>query len=100
MATATVERDGTTLRIVGELDFDSVADLWVATGSLFEIEVEPVVQIDLSGVRRSNSAGVALLVEWLRQAQSRQSELIFSNMPAQMRAIVRVVDLETVLPVA
>lgn len=100
MATATVERDGTTLRIVGELDFDSVADLWVATGSLFEIAVEPVVQIDLSGVRRSNSAGVALLVEWLRQAQSRQSELIFSNMPAQMRAIVRVVDLETVLPVA
>lgn len=100
MATATVERDGTTLRIVGELDFDSVADLWATTGSLFEIEVEPVVQIDLSGVRRSNSAGVALLVEWLRQAQSRQSELIFSNMPAQMRAIVRVVDLETVLPVA
>lgn len=100
MATATVERDGTTLRIVGELDFDSVADLWATTGSLFEIAVEPVVQIDLSGVQRSNSAGVALLVEWLRQAQSRQSKLVFSNMPAQMRAIVRVVDLETVLPVA
>lgn len=98
MATATVERDGTTLRIVGELDFDSVADLWVATGSLFE--TEPVTQIDLSGVRRSNSAGVALLVEWLRQAQSRHSKLVFSNMPAQMRSIVRVVDLETVLPVA
>ncbi|MER2528284.1 MAG: STAS domain-containing protein [Candidatus Competibacter denitrificans] len=100
MATATVERDGTTLRIVGELDFDSVADLWATTGSLFEIAGEPVVQIDLSGVRRSNSAGVALLVEWLRQAQSRHSKLVFSNMPAQMRSIVRVVDLETVLPVA
>lgn len=97
MATATIEHDGTTLRVVGELDFDSVADLWEKANALFA--AESITRIDLSGVQHSNSAGVALLVEWLRQAQSRQSELVFSNMPAQMRAIVRVVDLETVLPV-
>ena len=98
MATATAECVGDTLRVRGELDFDSVAELWErAETPLLD---ESISRVDLGGVRRSNSAGVALLVEWLRQAQSRQSELIFSNMPAQMRAIVRVVDLETVLPVA
>ncbi len=97
-ATATTEHDGDTLHIRGDLDFASVADLLAATEALFR--AEPIHWIDLSGVRRSNSAGVALLVEWLRQAQHRQQKLIFINIPAQMRAIIRVVDLETVLPVA
>lgn len=98
MAAATTERDGDTLLVRGELDFDSVAELWATTKTLFR--AEPILRIDLSGVRRSNSAGVALLVEWLRQARNRQRKLVFVNVPDQMQAIIRVVDLETVLPVA
>ena len=56
--------------------------------------------IDLSRVSRSNSAGVALLAQWLCQARRRQRELLFVGIPAQMRAIIRVVDLETLLPTA
>ena len=59
---------------------------------------ESISRVDLGGVRRSNSAGVALLVEWLREAQQRQQVLLFTNVPAQMRAIIEVVDLETLLP--
>lgn len=97
MATATVERDGDTLRIGGELDFDSVAELWAVTKALFA--TEPFACIDLRGVERSNSAGVALLVEWLRQAQGFQRDLRFTHVPAQMRAIIQVVDLDSVLPI-
>ncbi|TVR66086.1 MAG: anti-anti-sigma factor, partial [Candidatus Competibacteraceae bacterium] len=35
MAAATVEREGDTLRVRGELNFASVADLWRTTGPLF-----------------------------------------------------------------
>ncbi|HRD66952.1 MAG TPA: STAS domain-containing protein [Candidatus Competibacter sp.] len=98
MTTATIKRDGDTLRVRGELDFDSVAELWAMTKTLFRDGTVP--RIDLNGVRHSNSAGVALLVEWLRHARSRQQQLVFVNIPAQMRAIIRVVDLETVLPAA
>lgn len=98
MAEASAERDGDTVHVHGELDFDSVAHLWETTGSLFR--AEPIHRIDLSGVQRSNSAGVALMVEWLRQARRRQWPLAFVNIPPQMRAIIEVAELETVLPLA
>jgi phospholipid transport system transporter-binding protein len=96
MAEASAQRDGDTLHVQGELDFDSVADLWETTGWL--LRAEPIHRIDLSGVQRSNSAGVALMVEWLRQARRRQWPLAFVNIPDQMRAIIKVAELETVLP--
>ncbi|MFZ1828930.1 MAG: STAS domain-containing protein [Candidatus Competibacteraceae bacterium] len=98
MTEATAERNGDTLHIQGELDFDSVAGLWETTRSLFQ--AEPIHRIDLSGVRHSNSAGVALMVEWLRQTRRRQWPLAFVNIPPQMRAIIEVAELETVLPLA
>jgi phospholipid transport system transporter-binding protein len=98
MASATVEREGDTLRVRGELNFASVADLWRTTGPLFA--ADPPVRVDLSGVSHANSAGVALLVDWLSQASRRQQALVFLNVPAQMRAIIQVADLDMVLPLA
>lgn len=98
MTLATAERVGDILRIQGELNFDSVAELWTTTRT--SLQAEPFLRIDLSGVRHADSAGVALLVEWLRLVRSHRHELVFTNIPAQMQAIIRVVDLETTLPVA
>mgnify|MGYP001187688691 FL=1 len=98
MAAATAERDGATLRVSGELNFASVANLWRETGPLFA--ADPPIQIDLGRVSHSNSAGVALLVDWLSQARYRQRDLVFLNVPAQMRAIIQVADLDAVLPLA
>ena len=96
MATATTEREGDTLRVQGDLDFDSVVALWGMTESLFA--ADPPTRIDLRGVSRANSAGVALLVAWLGRVQRRQQTVAFINVPAQMRAIIEVADLDTVLP--
>lgn len=98
MTTATADREGDTLRVRGELDFDSVTDLWEHVGPLFR--TDPIRRIDLSEVSRANSAGVALLVVWLRQARQQRQDLVFVNVPAQMRAIIEVADLDTVLPMA
>ncbi|MDS4025796.1 MAG: STAS domain-containing protein [Candidatus Contendobacter sp.] len=96
MATAIAEREGDTLRIRGDLDFDSVTVLWNATESLFA--AGPLARIDLHGVRRANSAGVALLVAWLGRVRRERQTVAFVNVPAQMRAIIEVADLDTVLP--
>ena len=98
MAIATAEREGDTLRVQGDLDFDSVATLWNETEPLFDSN--PPARIDLQGVRHANSAGVALLVAWLGQVQRHRKSVIFVNTPAQMRAIIEVADLDTVLPLA
>jgi phospholipid transport system transporter-binding protein len=81
----------------GNLDFQSVVALWEQTQDVFR--EQPPLHIDLAGVKRSDSSGVALLVEWLRQARVRNQHLRFTNMPPQMQAIVRVADLDQVLHV-
>jgi phospholipid transport system transporter-binding protein len=98
MPAATAEHDGDTLRVRGELDFDSAADLWAISEAT--LQAESIRWIDLSGVQRSNSAGVALLVEWLHQARRRRRKLAFINIPAQMRAIIAIAGLDAILPPA
>lgn len=83
-------------RLLGELGFDTVpALLRHAEGRLTAC---PRLEIDLAGVSRADSAGLALLIEWLRQARARAQEIRFVNMPEQMRALVRVSGLDEVLP--
>ena len=96
MGVATIERNGKTLSVHGELDFDAVAGLSDAAEPLFA--TDPPTHIDLSGVIRANSAGIALLVEWLFQARHHGQELTFINVPAQMRAIIALADLDSILP--
>ncbi len=84
------------LEISGDLNFDSVADLWRnCQGRFLDREV---LDIDLSGVRRSDSAGVALLVSCLRQAHQAGKTIRFFNIPGQMLALARVSSLDQVLP--
>ena len=98
MVTATATRAGDTLHVHGELDFASVAALWETTRPWFR--AESIRQIDLSGVHRSNSAGVALLATWWYTVHRDQQALAFINVPAQMRAIIQVAGLDAILPLA
>lgn len=88
--------DNGRLAISGDLNFDSVAELWRNCRDRFS-DCE-VLDIELGGVRRSDSAGVALLVACLRQAQQSGKTVRFFNMPAQMLALARVSSLDQVLP--
>lgn len=87
---------GSRFRLSGELSYATVPDLSGAAAALFA--AEPVLHIDLQGVQRSDSAGVALLVEWMRLAHQRQCEIQYLNIPAQMLAIARVSSLDHILP--
>jgi len=56
------------------------------------------ITIDLSAVTRSDSAGMVLLVEWLRLARQRRVSLRLAGLPEQMREIARISDLLPILP--
>ncbi len=84
------------LEISGDLNFDSVAGLWRKCRAQFSDR--EALDIDLSGVQRSDSAGVALLVGCLRQAHQSGKAVRFFNIPAQMLALARVSSLDQVLP--
>ncbi len=84
------------LEIQGDLSFVSVPELWKQCCA--RLSDHDTLDIDLSGVKRSDSAGLALLVECQRQARQLGKALRFFNIPAQMLAIARVSSLDQVLP--
>lgn len=50
--------------------------------------------VDMAGVDRVSSAGVALLLEWLRAANAAKVEFKIVNLPEHMRPIIEISDLE------
>lgn len=53
--------------------------------------------VDLGGVTSGDSAGVAVLVEWLAAVRDAGGSIRYENVPAQMLAISRIADLEDLL---
>ena len=96
MSQAAVRRGADDRLVVeGELDFSTVAQLLGNAQALLEAATE--LRIDLHGVTRSDSAGLALLIEWMRAAQRLNKPIQFMNTPPQMLAIARVSSLDQIL---
>ncbi len=84
--------------LAGELSWQTVPALLRRAELRFEPQAELV--IDLAQVERSDSAGLALLTEWLRQARRRGARLRFVGLPEQMRSLARVSGVLDILPLA
>jgi len=85
-------------KIIGALNASSVSEL-LAQNNMFHEEKIDTVIIDLKAVTHSSSVGIALLLEWLRQANNMQFELQFINMPVKMQAIAEICGLSDILPI-
>lgn len=82
--------------VSGELTFTTVSDLCVSAPELFaSIEV---LEIDLAEVTRSDSAGLALLIDWMRSAKQMNKNIVFHNIPTQMLAMAHASGLDELLP--
>lgn len=79
----------------GELSFASV-DLALRKTAKFFVSPARMV-FDLAGISKADSAGLALLLEWLRQAGSGGVELHYVNLPRQLQAMAQVVGVEDIL---
>ncbi len=81
--------------IVGDMNFSTVEQLLDKSLEIFSYEDN--LEIDLAGVERADSAGLALIIEWMKQARRSGAEIRLLNIPAQMRAISRTSELDDVL---
>ncbi len=85
------------LRVEGPLDFTTVSGLLAAGEE--RLRDTDRLQIDLAGVTSANSAGLALLLEWLDLARARGVALRYLNLPDSLMRIAAFSNLETLLPV-
>lgn len=81
-------------RIVGALDFESVPVLYRSTRELLS---RSPVRLELDGIERANSAGVALLLEWRREARRRGVELTLGHVPEAVLRVARLSGVEDLL---
>jgi phospholipid transport system transporter-binding protein len=88
-------QEGERSRVVGVMHFTTVtALLRVGTDAICNGRA---AVIDLSGVRDSDSSGLALLIEWLSIARAGSRSLRYENIPSQLHQLARLSDVEELL---
>ena len=88
-----VSKDGYSVR--GDLSFATVREILQLSRPLF-LEAREL-NIDLSAVASADSAGLALLVEWYRDAAHTGKKIRFMGVPAQLRALAKISDVDELL---
>lgn len=82
-------------RVSGVLNASTATDVLEQSESHFA--QAPQIEVDLGGVGESDSAGLALLIEWLRIARQSGRQIHFANVPAQIEALARISEVEDLI---
>lgn len=89
------DEDGV-IRLSGVLGVDTVAGLHGQTARVFSGGDADVV-VDASAVEAGDSAGVALLLEWLGEGRRRGRRVAFQGLPERLLAIARLSGVDDLL---
>jgi phospholipid transport system transporter-binding protein len=91
------DKDSQTYQVSGELTLETARSVKEDSDKRFADAT--AMNIDLSKVSRADSAGLALLVAWMRQANASDKAISFRHVPAQMLAIAHASGLDAILPI-
>ncbi|MEN9449589.1 MAG: phospholipid transporter - MlaB subunit [Pseudomonadota bacterium] len=83
----------------GALNAYTVPGLWELSQDILKKDKALLLTFNLEHVTQSDSSGVALLIAWMRMLKKRDQKIRFVGLPIQMLAIIRVSDLEKILPI-
>jgi len=87
-----VVHEGEHCRLEGSIDFGNAREVLEAVSPLVERGVAR--RIDLGGITRSNSVGLALMIEWLAVARRAGRPLEFVAVPEGLRQLADVCQVE------
>ncbi len=79
-------------RVEGSLDFTTVTKLLPQGAAAIDAGQASI--IDLAGVTGSDSAGLALLIEWLSVAKAARRTLRYDNTPMQLQQLARLSEVD------
>lgn len=79
----------------GEMTFETAERILLESEEPFEQHTR--IEVDLEGITRADSAGLALLLEWITWANHTVREIRFLSMPERVVAIARTTEVEGLL---
>lgn len=83
------------LLVSGDLDFRNVVLLW--NNSLPLLANCSEFKFDLSNVSVSKSAGLSLLIEWIKLAHREKKSISFKNIPSKLMSIAALCNVDHIL---
>ena len=97
MSRVEISQQDNQVKLAGVLNFQSVAELlsvehaWLKSGN---------IDINLAEISQSNSAGLALLLEWMKMAKQKGLQIKYHSVPEQLLSIARAYGVDQELPLA
>jgi phospholipid transport system transporter-binding protein len=79
----------------GQMTFSTAGDILRDSEEPFEKHTR--IEVDLSGVTETDSAGLALLLEWITWANHTVREIRFIGVPAIINAIAKTTEVDSLL---
>ncbi len=79
----------------GEMTFRSAGKILRTSETVFEQYTR--IEVDLGGVSKTDSAGLALLLEWITWANHTVREIRFVGMPERIDAIAKTTEVDHLL---
>ena len=79
----------------GAMTFETAERILAASEEPFEEHTR--LEVDLSGVTKTDSAGLALLLEWITWANHTVREISFTGMPERIVAIAKTTEVDHLL---
>lgn len=75
--------------VTGSLTFNTVPD-FLAQGNGWLAGGKGTITLDMKAVSKADSAGLALMLEWLQQARKTGCTIQFANIPERVQVLIRV----------
>ena len=79
----------------GDMTFTHAKSLLLQSESLFANL--PDMEIDLQRAEKADSAGLALMLEWLARAAERDARVVFTEVPEAIHSVARLCQMESLL---
>ncbi|MDQ5878802.1 MAG: phospholipid transport system transporter-binding protein [Pseudomonadota bacterium] len=92
-----LERSGSSLKVTAPMYFSGAAQLLKAGRAALTDEIS---EIDLSSIEDADSAALAVLFAWLREAKARNISLRIVNPPAGLLSLAALYGVDEFLPLA
>ena len=81
--------------LTGEMSFRTAEKILRASEEPFAKHTR--IEVDLSGVEKADSAGLALLLEWITWANHTVREIRYASMPERILAIAKTTEVDHLL---
>lgn len=90
-----VDNGGGKFSLDGRMTFGTAGQILRESEDLFEEHTR--IEVSLAGVTDSDSAGLALLLEWITWANHTVREITFTDVPDKITAIAKVTEVDSLL---